>query len=166
MLSAISFANMEKGNDSSSKKSWSARAGTVAIYEASGLLLFAAASKLMVIFGFAGADESIWERTNFLFSFMTEGAVRLSASLAELSVVAYLAVSVRQFPKAALLLWLTIVFGVYRYIAWELNFHCGCSLNSGGNVWVNILPFVSFGLCAATAWFAAFTAQFAGKNEL
>ena len=166
MLSEMSFANMKKANDSSAKKFWPARAWTVAIYGASGLLLFAAASKLMVIFGFAGADESVWERTNFLFSFMTEGAVRLSASLVELSVVAYLAVSVRQFPKAALLLWLTIVFGVYRYIAWELNFHCGCSLNPGGNVWVNILPFVAFGLCAATAWFAALAAQFIGKNEL
>lgn len=114
---------MREANDSSAKKSWLARAWTVAIYGVSGLLLFAAASKLMIVFGFAGADESVWKRTNFLFSFMTEGAVRLSVSLVELSVVAYLAVSVRQFPKAALLLWLTIVFGVYRYIAWELNFY-------------------------------------------
>lgn len=158
---------MKKANDSSAKKSWPARAWTVAIYGSSGLLLFAAASKLMVVFGLAGADENVWERTNFLFSFMTEGAVRLSASLVELVVVVYLAASVRQFPKVALLLWLTIVFGVYRYIAWELNFHCGCSLNSGGNAWGNILPFVAFGLCAATAWFAALAARFSiGKNEL
>ena len=167
MLSEMSFANMKKANDFSYKKSWPARAWKVAIYGASGLLLFAAASKLIVVFGFAGADKSVWERTNFLFSFMTEGAVRLSASLVELSVVVYLAVSVRQFPKAALLLWLTIVFGVYRYIAWELNFYCGCSLNSGGSAWVNILPFIAFGLCAATAWFAALAARFfTGKNEL
>lgn len=158
---------MKKANDSSTKKSWPAQTWKVAIYEASGLLLFAAASKLMVIFGFAGVGESVWERTNFLFSFMKEGAVLLSASLVELSVVAYLAVSVRQFPKAALLLWLTIVFGVYHYIAWELNFYCGCSLNSGGSAWVNILPFIAFGLCAATAWFAALAARFSTrKNEL
>ena len=108
---------MKKASDFSAKKSWPARAWTVAIYGASGLLLFAAASKLIVVFGLAGADESIWKRTNPLFPFLVEGAVRLSASLVELSVVAYLAASVRQFPKAALLLWLTIVFGVYRYIA-------------------------------------------------
>lgn len=30
---------------------------------------------------------------------------------------------------------------------------------------VNILPFVPFGLCAATAWFAAFAAQFTGKTN-
>lgn len=158
---------MKKANDSSARKSWPAWAWTVAVYGASGLLLFAAASKLMIVFGFAGADESVWKRTNFLFSFMTEGAVRLSVSLVELSVVAYLDVSVRQFPKAALLLWLTIVFGVYRYIAWELNFYCGCSLNSSRNAWVSILPFVAFELCAATAWFADLIARFfAGKNEL
>lgn len=158
---------MKKANDSSAKKSWPARAWTVAIYGTSGLLLFAAASKLMIVFGLAGADESVWKQTNPLFPFLTEGAVRLSASLIELGVVVYLAVSVRQFLKAALLLWLTIVFGVYRYIAGELNFYCGCSLNSGGNAGVNILPFVAFGLCAATAWFAALGARFfTGKNEL
>ena len=158
---------MKKANDFSDKKSWPTQIWKVAIYGASGLLLFTSASKLMVVFGFANADESVWKRTNFLFSFMTEGAVRLFASLVELSVVAYLAVSVRQFPKAALLLWLTIVFGVYRYIAWELNFYCGCSLNSGGTAWVNILPFIAFGLCTATAWFAALSARFSiGKNEL
>ena len=167
MPSETLFANMKKANDSSAKKSWPAQAWTVAIYGASGLFLFAAASNMLAVFDFAGADENIWKRTNFLFSFMTEGAVRLSASLVELIVVVYLAISVRQFPKAALPLWLTIVFGVYRYIAWELNFYCGCSLNSGGNAWGNILPFIAFGLCAATAWFAALTARFStGKNEL
>lgn len=158
---------MKKASDFSAKKSWTARTWTVAIGGANGLLLFAAASKLIVVFDLAGADESIWKRTNPLFPFLAEGVVRLSASLVELGVVVYLAASVRQFPKEALLLWLTIVFGVYRYTAWELNFHCGCSLNSGGNAWVNILPFVAFGLCAATAWFAALAARFsAGKNEL
>ena len=72
-LFEMSFANMKRGDNSSAKKSWPARAWTVAIYGASGLLLFAAASKLMVVFGFAGADENIWKRTNFLFSFMDGG---------------------------------------------------------------------------------------------
>ncbi len=88
-------ANMKKASDSSAKKTWPARVWIVAIYGASGLLLIYRRFQTDGCFGLAIADGNIWKRTNPLFPFLTEGAVRLSASLVELIVVTYLAVSIQ-----------------------------------------------------------------------